>query len=164
MRGIGQGLQSVYHSQSPARPFDSSTRYWSRPTNEVTPFAASLMEDPRILRRTQHVWGDDILGIGIDGTIYLEDTDWHSNTGYRGKHAVKFITFIDPVTASTGALGVIPGSHHLPQQAQGVVPEHETFLRGRQLRFPQAAQYEGRRDQVEIGAEDDALGAHCIER
>ena len=50
------------------------------------------------------------------------------------------------------------------QQAQGVVPEHETFLCGRQLRFPQAAQYEGRRDKVEVGAEDDALGAHCIER
>lgn len=51
----------------------------------------------------------------------------------------------------------------LAQQAQGVVPEHETFLCGRQLRFPQAAQYEGRRDKVEIGAEDDALGAHRIE-
>ena len=71
----GRELEEGLAAQYPRWPFDSSTRYWSRPTDEGTPFAASLMEDPRKLRRAQQVWGGDILGIGIDGTIYVEDTD-----------------------------------------------------------------------------------------
>ena len=110
---LGRELEEGLVSQYPGRPFDGSSRYWSRLTDEGTPFAASLMEDPRVLRRAQQIWGDDILGIGIDATVYVEDTDWHSDTGHRGKQAVKFITYLDPVTASTGALRVIPGSHLL---------------------------------------------------
>ncbi|HIB86266.1 TPA: hypothetical protein EYO57_03495 [Candidatus Poribacteria bacterium] len=108
---IDQGLDV----QFPHKPFDGSQRQWSRMTDETTPFSASLMEDVRFLTPAQQICGEDVLGIGIDANHYVGDTGWHSDTGNPQQIAVKYIFYLDPVTAKTGALRVIPGSHLLQE-------------------------------------------------
>lgn len=104
-----QGLANQY----PAERNDGSERLWTRMTDESTPFAASLMEDPRLLTPAQQICGEDVLGIGVDINRYVDTTGWHPDTGDENQIAVKFIFYLDAVDANTGALRVIPGSHLL---------------------------------------------------
>lgn len=66
---------------------------------------------------------DDLLGVGWssyggDGNFYSGDTGWHSDVApdhWEAKSItrhVKVAFYLDPLTAETGALRVIPGSHH----------------------------------------------------
>lgn len=83
-----------------------------------TPFFAALTEDKRLLQPTQPVFGDnDLLW---EWQVYQywtrNDTFWHANDGdpthgrYLYGSRYQWPLF-DPVTADTGALHVIPGSH-----------------------------------------------------
>ena len=117
---LDQGLDA----QFPHNPFDGSQRHWSRMTDETTPFFASLMEDVRFLTPAQQICGEDVLGIGIDANRYIDDTGWHPDTGNAQQIAVKYIFYLDPVTAKTGALRVIPGSHLLQET------ERQIFSKG----------------------------------
>ena len=106
---LAEGLDAQY----PDRPFDGTARQWSRLTDQSTPRYAALMEDPRFLVRAQQLRGADVIGIGVDGNRYVGDTRWHPDTGQGDNSAVKFIFYFDAVTATSGALRVIPGSHLL---------------------------------------------------
>ena len=65
--------------------------------------------------------GAGIAYYGGDGNYYAGDTRWHRDVfniqdGEEGKSIVRHIKiafYLDPLTATTGALRVIPGSHHL---------------------------------------------------
>ena len=117
---LDQGL----HFQFSHNPFDGSQRHWSRMTDETTPFFASLMEDVRFLTPAQQICGEDVLGIGIDANRYVGNTEWHSDTEHPQQTAVKYIFYLDTVTAETGALRVIPGSHLLQET------ERQIFSKG----------------------------------
>ncbi len=108
-------LERGLRAQFPHKPFDGSQRQWSRMTDETTPFFASLMEDARFLTPAQQICGGDVLGIGIDANRYVGDTGWHPDTGHVHQIGVKYIFYLDQVSAASGALRVIPGSHLLPQ-------------------------------------------------
>ena len=56
--------------------------------------------------------GDDFNYSGSDGNFYVGDTLWHSD-GYRESKYLSFkmAFYLDPVTAKSGCLRVIPGSH-----------------------------------------------------
>ena len=119
-RELDEGLTA----QFPHKPFDGTERHWTRMTDESTPFFASLMEDPRFLTPAQQICGEDVLGIGIDANRYVENTGWHPDTGNTVQIAIKYIFYLDPVTANTGTLRVIPGSHLL----RGA--ERQAFMEG----------------------------------
>jgi hypothetical protein len=66
---------------------------------------------------------DTLLGVGWalnggDGNRYSGDTGWHSDCGaehWEVKTTVRHLKiafYLDPLTADTGALRVVPGSHH----------------------------------------------------
>jgi hypothetical protein len=78
------------------------------------PFLASLLDDPRIHDIAASILGDDFNYTGGDGNLYVGDTQWHSD-GYDGKRlpSIKIAFYLDPMTRDTGALRVIPGSHHV---------------------------------------------------
>ena len=91
---------------------------WTRMMNEETPFFASLPEDPRFLTPAQQICGEDVLGNGTDAHFSVGNTDWHSDSNWQPDSeevqlAVKYHFHLDPVTAETGALRFIPGSHLL---------------------------------------------------
>ena len=60
----------------------------------------------------------DVLGNGTDAHFSVGNTDWHSDSNWQRNSekvqlAVKYHFHLDPVTAETGALRFIPGSHLL---------------------------------------------------
>lgn len=102
----------------PDEPFDGTLGQWTRMMNEETPFFASLTEDPRFLTPAQQICGANVLGNGTDAHFSVGNTDWHSDSNWQPDSedvqlAVKYHFHLDPVTAETGALRFIPGSHLL---------------------------------------------------
>ena len=73
---------------------------------------SALIDDPRIHDVCASVLGDDFNYSGSDGNFYVGDTLWHSD-GYRESKYLSFkmAFYLDPVTAKSGCLRVIPGSH-----------------------------------------------------
>lgn len=71
----------------------------------------SLLDHAPLLELLTLLLGEDFNYAGSDGNYYAGETGWHSD----GSHAVgtflKVAIYLDPVTADTGALRVIPGSH-----------------------------------------------------
>ncbi len=111
-------------------PYDGSVRHWTPMMDEDTPFLANLMEDGRFLSVAKQLYGDDVLGVVVDGNRYTGDTRWHRDTATVHQYGVKFAFYLQAVDADTGALRVIPGTHRLPDDdefARGVgstVGEH----------------------------------------
>jgi hypothetical protein len=71
----------------------------------------ALLDDPRITGIATDLLGEDFNFSGSDGNFYVGDTRWHSD-GWRknGMLHIKMALYLDPVTAETGCLRVIPGS------------------------------------------------------
>ena len=87
----------------------------------ASPILARLIENPLLNAVCEEVVGPDIVYYGGDGNYYSGDTAWHRDVfdiqdGDEAKSIVRHIKiafYLDPLTATTGALRVIPGSHHL---------------------------------------------------
>jgi hypothetical protein len=78
---LARDHEDALTAQYPAERNDGSERLWTRMTDESTPFAAALMEDPRFLGPAQQICGDDVLGIGVDINRYVSTTTWHASHG-----------------------------------------------------------------------------------
>ena len=92
-------------------PFDGTRRHWLITMGPDTPFLTSLLEDPRFCDVAEQLYGEDVFGIASDINRYVGDTRWHPDTGSLHQYGVKFAYYLQPVTADTGALRLIPGSH-----------------------------------------------------
>lgn len=71
----------------------------------------SLLEHPVVHGAASSLLGDDFNYIGSDGNYYTGDTSWHSDGYHDVGSYLKIAFYLDRVTAATGALRVIPGSH-----------------------------------------------------
>ena len=104
-------LDLVYADQ----PFTGETRYWTMMLHPRRPLFAGLLEDDRFCSVAEQLYGPDAIGICTDANRYVGDTHWHpDHTADREEDCfgVKFAFYLDPVSADTGALRVIPGSHN----------------------------------------------------
>ncbi len=72
---------------------------------------SSLLDDPRIHGIATALLGEDFNYMGSDGNYYVGDTRWHSDGWHKQIRHLKIAFYLDPLTAQTGALRVIPGSH-----------------------------------------------------
>jgi hypothetical protein len=100
------------------RPHDGTARSCILPFIDQTEYLSSLIDDPRIDRIFTGLLGAEYNYLGSDGNFYVGDTNWHSDTNWSGKFRgkpprvfYKMALYLDPVTATSGALRVIPGSH-----------------------------------------------------
>lgn len=100
------------------KPHDGTARSCILPFVDQTDYLASLIDDPRIDGIFTSLLGEDYNYLGSDGNFYVGDTNWHSDTDWSGKMRgkpprifYKLAFYLDPVTATSGALRVIPGSH-----------------------------------------------------
>ncbi len=92
---------------------------------------ARLIEHPLLSTVSEELLGPDIAYYGGDGNYYSGDTAWHRDVfgipdGEEGKSIVRHIKiafYLDPLTANTGALRVIPGSHRLTDTFAKAVSE-----------------------------------------
>ena len=122
------------------RPEYASPTYFSA-LGPLTPFLASLSEDPRFLEAGQQMWGEDAVAIGSSGQIFTKPyTYWHPDipegtpeTKDDHVHGVKFAFYLDPLEGDTGALRLIPGSHKSPYHdrlfAMGLKGEDSPYLK-----------------------------------
>ena len=86
-----------------------------------TPFYASLIEDPRFYKPVTQWFGEKSFGFEIHSYRYVNDTRWHYNDGspnIYGYGAKYQFPLYEPVTAQTGALRFLPGSHKDPWQSE----------------------------------------------
>jgi hypothetical protein len=92
---------------------DGTARSCIVPFIDQSEALASLLDDPRIHGIATSLLGDDFNYMGSDGNYYVGDTRWHSDGWHKEILHIKIAFYLDPLTASTGALRVIPGSHRL---------------------------------------------------
>ena len=73
----------------------------------------SLLDDPAITGPASSLLGADFNYLGGDGNYYVGDTGWHADGFHTVGRFIKMAVYLDPVTADSGALRVIPGSHRM---------------------------------------------------
>lgn len=125
-------FDSELDSWLPDGVHDGKARHYASLMDSNTPFATSLMHDPRIADAAEQLLGTRILGIGIGGSYHVGDTAWHADAANLDYRAIKFTTYFNRLNARNGALRVVPGSHQEPlysaistdtQTAFGVNPD-----------------------------------------
>jgi hypothetical protein len=72
---------------------------------------STLLDNPKIVGLISGLLGDDFNYVGGDGNYYTGDTAWHSDGWHDVGKFLKVALYLDPVTATTGCLRVIPGTH-----------------------------------------------------
>jgi hypothetical protein len=76
-----------------------------------TPRSLALVEDPRFLAAARQLIGAAVVPFYAEGILYFGEAGFHDDAG-PGVKAVKFVAYLEPLTADTGALRLLPGSHH----------------------------------------------------
>jgi len=114
-----EGVFAAHGGGHNGKPHDGTARSCILPFVDQTDYLASLIDDPRIDGIFSSLLGEDYNYLGSDGNFYVGDTNWHSDTDWSGKMRgkpprifYKMALYLDPVTATSGALRVIPGSQH----------------------------------------------------
>jgi hypothetical protein len=82
-----------------------------------TPASRAWMADPRIMDLARELLGSDVIPKPAKGVLYREASSWHADSYDREFRAVKVVAYLDPLTAGTGSLRVLPGSHHMDVSA-----------------------------------------------
>jgi hypothetical protein len=76
-----------------------------------TPHSLALVEDPRFLATARRLVGAAVVPFYAEGILYFGEAGFHDDAG-PGVTAVKCVAYLEPLTAATGALRLLPGSHH----------------------------------------------------
>jgi len=78
------------------------------------PDLAKLKDDPRLLGVVQSLLGDQVEFAESDGNLYFCDSEWHCDIygSPMTVNHVKLSFYLDPLRGDTGAVRVIPGTHH----------------------------------------------------
>ncbi len=93
------------------RPHDGTRRSCIVPFADQHPTLSALLDHPRVHGAAVSLLGDDFNYMGSDGNFYVGDTPWHSDGHHALGRYIKIAYYLDPLTARTGALRVVPGSH-----------------------------------------------------
>jgi hypothetical protein len=78
---------------------------------EQTPVSLSLLFNFHAL--AVQLLGGEVLPTRAKGVLYSSSTGWHTDSTYQ-LQSLGFACYLEPLTRTTGALQVIPGSHLTP--------------------------------------------------
>ena len=94
-------------------PFDGTKMHYFRMMGSETPFYTTLPEDPRFYGVAEQLYGEKAFAFESNAYRYVGNTRWHYNDGSSNYHGygIKFQFGLQTVTADTGGLRFIPGSH-----------------------------------------------------
>jgi hypothetical protein len=91
-----------------------------------TPTSLSLVEDDRFLGAARRLLDAPVLPTYAEGILLFAQAGFHDDDG-TGSTGVKFVAYLEPLTAQTDALRLMPGSHH---------PDFAASLKGWERRNP----------------------------
>lgn len=84
----------------------------------LTPVSASLVcDDPLFIDAVGQLLDGPVIPEYPEGALYFFEAGWHNDDGI-GVSGVKFAAYFDELTATNGALRLVPGSHHPEQNAR----------------------------------------------
>jgi hypothetical protein len=130
---VNAAIRDAYAATYDQRVIDGISGHYLPMAARLTPVSASLVcDDPRFIDAAQQLLGGPVIPECPEGVLYFAEAGWHTDDGI-GVRAVKFAAYFNELTAATGALRLVPGSHH---------PEQNTRL----------AAYERRQPRVRTGA------------
>jgi hypothetical protein len=88
-------------------------------SRQRTPVSLGLVENPRFLGAARRFIGPAVVPTYAEGILLFDQAGFHDDAG-PGVKAVKFVAYLEPLTAATGALRLLPGSH-LPEFSASLV-------------------------------------------
>jgi len=95
------------------KPHDEKQRSCIVPFIDQHERLCALLDDPRIEGLLDGLLGKNWNYTGSDGNYYAGDTNWHSDGYTKQIRYTKIAFYLDRLTADTGCLRVIPGSHRM---------------------------------------------------
>jgi hypothetical protein len=75
-----------------------------------TPISAALVDDPRLFDTAESLLGRPVVPLPAEGVLYFGEAGWHLDDGI-GMTGLKVALYLQPLTAATGALRLLPLSH-----------------------------------------------------
>ena len=96
---------------SGGKEHDGSKRTMFLGPIEHSPKLCTLLDDDRVKGIIGDILGADFNYACGDGNYYSGDTGWHPDGNWGQLFACKVAFYLDSLTADTGCLRVIPGSH-----------------------------------------------------
>jgi hypothetical protein len=106
---IIEEFESIFQNRGVVH--DGSKRSTVVPFIDQREKLSTLLDNPKIVGLISGLLGDDFNYVGGDGNYYTGDTSWHSDGWHDVGKFLKVALYLDPVTATTGCLRVIPGTH-----------------------------------------------------
>ena len=111
----GAAIRDAYAASYDERAIDGISGHYLPMAARLTPVSASLVcDDPRFIDAAQKLLGGPVIPECPEGVLYFAEAGWHDDDGI-GVRGVKFAAYFDKLTAASGALRLVPGSHH-PEQ------------------------------------------------
>jgi hypothetical protein len=108
-------IRDAYAASYDERVIDGISGHYLPMAARLTPVSASLVcDDPRFIDAAGHLLGAPVIPECPEGVLYVAEADWHNDDG-TGVRGVKFTAYLGELTAGSGALRLVPGSHH-PEQ------------------------------------------------
>ena len=108
-RALRDGYGANFGDREPAGGIDG---HWlPMMSRHRTPISLGLVEDPRFLGAARQLLDGPVLPTFAEGYLLFGEAGFHSDCG-TGSLGVKFVAYLEPLTAATGALQLMPGSQH----------------------------------------------------
>jgi hypothetical protein len=115
---VDAAIRDAYAATYDERVIDGISGHYLPMASRLTPVSASLAcDDPRFIDAAGQLLGGPVIPECPEGVLYFAEAGWHTDDGI-GVRGVKFAAYFDELTAETGALRLVPGSHHEEQGAR----------------------------------------------
>jgi hypothetical protein len=115
---VDAAIRDAYAATYHERVIDGISGHYLPMASRLTPVSASLVcDDGRFTDAAEQLLGGPVIPECPEGVLYFFEASWHSDDGI-GVRGVKFAAYFDKLTAGTGALRLVPGSHHPEQSAR----------------------------------------------
>jgi len=115
---VDAAIRDAYAATYDERVIDGISGHYLPMACRRTPVSTSLVcDDPRFIDAAQQLLGGPVIPECPEGVLYFAEAGWHTDDGI-GVRGVKFAAYFDRLTAGSGALWLMPGSHHPEQNAR----------------------------------------------
>jgi hypothetical protein len=114
---VDSALRDAYRSTYDERTIDGISGHYLPMASKLTPLSLSLIcDDARLIAAAEQLLGGPVIPECPEGVLYFSEAGWHDDDGI-GVRGVKFAAYFDALSADTGALRFLPGSHHVDYRA-----------------------------------------------